>query len=106
MRNLIWKIYSDILGIKDLSKKVQFFHLIWFIWKGQFNGFDIQFFPFVPGEYPAMSSVFVDERDTFLAYSLRQASEAPFQDGCGHSDPPVVVGVVGIGHVKGKFNKF
>ena len=51
-----------------------------------------------------MSSVFVDERDTFLAYSLRQASEAPFQDGCGQSDPPVVVGVVGIGHVKGKFN--
>jgi len=58
------------------------------------------------GEYPAMSSVFVDERDTFLAYSLRQASEAPFQDGCGHSDPPVVVGVVGIGHVKGIVQKF
>ena len=35
------------------------------------------------GEYPAMSKVFVDERDTFLAYSLRQASEAPVQNGTG-----------------------
>ena len=52
-----------------------------------------------------MSSVFVDERDTFLAYSLKQASEAPFQNGCGESEPPVVVGVVGIGHVKGNFKE-
>ena len=52
-----------------------------------------------------MSSVFVDERDTFLAYSLKQASEAPFQNGCGESEPPVVVGVVGIGHVKGNLKK-
>merc|ERR1712156_73676 len=60
------------------------------------------------GEYPAMSRVFVDERDTFLAYSLRQASEAPVQNGSdgGLSEPPVIVGVVGIGHVNGIVQKF
>jgi len=58
------------------------------------------------GEYPAMSNVFVGERDTFLAYSLRQASEAPVQNGAGLPDPPVVVGVVGIGHVTGIVQKF
>ena len=51
-----------------------------------------------------MSRVFVDERDTFLAYSLRQAADAPFQSGC--SEPPVVVGVVGIGHMSGIQQKF
>ena len=51
-----------------------------------------------------MSRVFVDERDTFLAYSLRQAADAPFQSGC--SDPPVVVGIVGIGHMSGIQQKF
>ena len=50
-----------------------------------------------------MSEVFVDERDTFLAYSLRQAADAPIN---GSSEPPVVVGVVGIGHVKGIVQKF
>ena len=55
-----------------------------------------------------MSKVFVDERDTFLAYSLKQASEAPLQNGSdgGLSDPPVIVGVVGIGHVNGIVQKF
>lgn len=56
------------------------------------------------GTYPSMSRVFVDERDTFLAYSLRQAADAPFQSGC--SEPPVVVGVVGIGHMSGIQQKF
>lgn len=58
------------------------------------------------GEFPAMSRVFVDERDTFLAYSLQTAAEAPFQNGYGTGDPPVVVGVVGIGHVAGILQKF
>lgn len=53
-----------------------------------------------------MSRVFVEERDTFLAYSLQQAAEAPFQNGSGLTDPPVVVGVVGIGHVAGIVQKF
>ena len=63
---------------------------------------------FFKGEYPAMSKVFVDERDTFLAYSLKQASEAPLQNGSdgGLSEPPVIVGVVGIGHVNGIVQKF
>lgn len=56
------------------------------------------------GTYPSMSRVFVEERDTFLAYSLLQAADAPFQNGC--SEPPVVVGVVGIGHMSGIQQKF
>lgn len=54
------------------------------------------------GEFPALSKVFVKERDIYLAYSLSVAS-APFPvtpDGNGKV-PSVVVGVVGIGHVPG-----
>ncbi len=54
-----------------------------------------------------MSRVFVDERDTFLAYSLIQAADGPhFQDGVHNNEPKVVVGVVGIGHVAGIVKKW
>ena len=62
------------------------------------------------GEFPALSRVFVQERDLYLAHSLKLAANRPF----GHHSPsveysvadsileePVVVGVVGIGHVPG-----
>merc|ERR1712226_922379 len=61
------------------------------------------------GEFPALSRVFVQERDLYLAHSLKLAANRPF----GHRSPsnsaaqqfeheePVVVGVVGIGHVPG-----
>merc|ERR1740131_270926 len=43
------------------------------------------------GEFPALSRVFVEERDLFLAHSLQMAAETG----------DCVVGVVGIGHVPG-----
>jgi len=59
------------------------------------------------GEYPEMSKVFVEERDTFLAYSLKQAAlEIPIHDATRPREPRVVVGVVGLGHVAGIVNKF
>ena len=54
-----------------------------------------------------MSKVFVEERDTFLAYSLKQAAlEIPIHDATRPREPRVVVGVVGLGHVAGIVNKF
>ncbi|ESO99290.1 hypothetical protein LOTGIDRAFT_113686, partial [Lottia gigantea] len=54
------------------------------------------------GEFPALSRVFVDERDIFLTHSLKFAArpmlESPSANGL---IPSVVVGVVGIGHVPG-----
>ncbi|XP_076363630.1 traB domain-containing protein-like isoform X2 [Tachypleus tridentatus] len=54
------------------------------------------------GEFPALSTVFVKERDMYLAYSLRLAA-TPLQDPKSPNGmkPTVVVGVVGIGHVPG-----
>lgn len=54
------------------------------------------------GEFPALSKVFVKERDIFLAYSLRLAANPTpcMHSPCGEQ-PTVVVGVVGIGHVPG-----
>lgn len=54
------------------------------------------------GEFPALSKVFVQERDTFLANSLKLASQ-PIEhpDAPNGYIPTVVVGVVGIGHVPG-----
>lgn len=54
------------------------------------------------GKFPALSRVFVKERDIYLAHSLHLASTCiP----CIHTKagclPAVVVGVVGIGHVSG-----
>ncbi|KAL1435699.1 hypothetical protein MTO96_010485 [Rhipicephalus appendiculatus] len=54
------------------------------------------------GEFPALSKVFVKERDIFLAYSLRlAASPMPCMSNVSGEQPIVVVGVVGIGHVPG-----
>ena len=65
------------------------------------------------GEFPALSSVFVDERDIFLCHSLQMASEAvPAHalTASGHKldnyEPPTVVGVVGIGHMPGIMDKW
>jgi len=49
------------------------------------------------GEFPALSRVFVGERDLFLAHSLQMAAESPVPG----ATVPTVVGVVGIGHVPG-----
>ena len=66
-----------------------------------------EYFFFFTGEYPEMSKVFVEERDTFLAYSLKQAAlEIPIHDATRPREPRVVVGVVGLGHVAGIVNKF
>lgn len=48
------------------------------------------------GEFPALSRVFVKERDVYLAYSLKLAA-SPITS----SPTTTVVGVVGIGHVPG-----
>ncbi|CAB4066867.1 TraB domain-containing protein [Lepeophtheirus salmonis] len=67
------------------------------------------------GEFPALTKVFIDERDLFLAHSLKIAgSHSLLQHRrlntiSPHSDPPlitgddpaVVVGVVGLGHIDG-----
>ncbi|XP_054164110.1 traB domain-containing protein-like [Oppia nitens] len=54
------------------------------------------------GEFPALSNVFVNERDTYLAYSLwLAASPIPDMSLPSGSRPATVVGVVGIGHVPG-----
>jgi pheromone shutdown protein TraB len=64
---------------------------------------------FFLGEFPALSRVFVQERDLFLAHALRVAVDSPVKfvpEQCTPhhittNDPPVIVGVVGIGHVSG-----
>ena len=53
----------------------------------------------------------VEERDTFLAHSMRVAVEGPWRvapqkDDGGAAEAPVVVGVVGIGHVQGIVKKW
>ncbi|XP_064473461.1 traB domain-containing protein-like isoform X2 [Ornithodoros turicata] len=54
------------------------------------------------GEFPALSEVFVKERDIYLAYSLRLAARPmPCLSAVKGEEPAVVVGVVGIGHVAG-----
>ncbi|XP_041348740.1 traB domain-containing protein-like isoform X2 [Gigantopelta aegis] len=54
------------------------------------------------GEFPALSHVFVDERDVYLAHSLKVAARPLFcPDAPEGVIPSVVVGVVGIGHVPG-----
>ncbi|XP_021362981.1 traB domain-containing protein-like [Mizuhopecten yessoensis] len=61
------------------------------------------------GEFPALAKVVVEERDTFLAFSLKNAAVTfrEYQRKHGTeknkalAHPVVVVGVVGIGHVPG-----
>jgi len=49
------------------------------------------------GEFPALSTVFVEERDIFLAHSLQMAADTVPSGGSSRT----VVGVVGIGHQAG-----
>ncbi|XP_053377349.1 traB domain-containing protein-like isoform X3 [Mercenaria mercenaria] len=54
------------------------------------------------GEFPGLSEVFVKERDSFLAHSLKHAAQPlPHPVVPGAHLPSVVVGVVGMGHVPG-----
>ncbi|XP_072027334.1 traB domain-containing protein-like [Amphiura filiformis] len=54
------------------------------------------------GEFPALSEVFVTERDTFLTASLKACAQPiPNAEQEGDYVRPVVVGVVGIGHLPG-----
>ncbi|XP_015784086.1 traB domain-containing protein [Tetranychus urticae] len=52
-------------------------------------------------EYPPLSKVFVDERNTYLTYSLQLAASPIPCPQTKKLVPSVVVGVVGIGHVPG-----
>ncbi|CAF0812845.1 unnamed protein product [Didymodactylos carnosus] len=54
------------------------------------------------GDYPELSRVFVEERDQFLAYSLKKCAQPiPIETTADGFVPSTVVGVVGIGHVPG-----
>lgn len=58
----------------------------------------------ITGEFPALSEVFVGERDKYLAYSLWLAAtpvSCVHNQNGNHLQPQTVVGVVGIGHVPG-----
>ena len=60
------------------------------------------------GEFPALSRVFVQERDLCLAHSLQLAADDAAAEAKANNFPeaPSVVGVVGIGHVAGIINYF
>ncbi|KAJ8046873.1 TraB domain-containing protein [Holothuria leucospilota] len=54
------------------------------------------------GEFPGLSDVFVTERDLFLAQSLKLCAQpVPQPDSRTGYYLPVVVGIVGMGHVPG-----
>nr|CAG4646466.1 EOG090X0AQH [Macrothrix elegans] len=56
------------------------------------------------GEFPSLSRVFVQERDLCLAHSMQLAAADAAAEARSNSqltEPPSVVGVVGIGHVAG-----
>lgn len=54
------------------------------------------------GEFPGLSRVFIDERDAFLAHTLKHASQpVPHPAIQNQFIPTVSVGVVGMGHVPG-----
>lgn len=53
--------------------------------------------------FPEFKRVLIDERDIFLTYSLKQASQPiPNEFLAEGFSPACVVGVVGLGHCKGK----
>lgn len=59
------------------------------------------------GEFPALSRVFVEERDIYLAHSLKNLSKpVPLNDDPEKMLYPIVVGVVGIGHIPGIVNNW
>ena len=56
------------------------------------------------GEFPPLSRVFVQERDLCLAHSMQLAANDAAKEARSNpqlTEPPTVVGVVGIGHVAG-----
>lgn len=55
---------------------------------------------------PAVRHVFLDERDTYMAHSLQLASMQVQMDEKNNQMPSRVVGVVGIGHMKGIMAKY
>lgn len=56
----------------------------------------------ISDQYPQLSRVLIDERDQFLAYSLKKCSQLiPIETNETGFISPTVVGVVGIGHVQG-----
>lgn len=52
-------------------------------------------------EYPELGKVFIEERDTYLTYSLQMATQCTFENIDRVLEPTVAVGVVGIGHTPG-----
>ncbi|KAF6209830.1 hypothetical protein GE061_015581 [Apolygus lucorum] len=52
-------------------------------------------------EFPELGKVFIEERDTYLTYSLQMASNFMFQGPQNEIEPTVAVGIVGIGHMPG-----
>lgn len=59
------------------------------------------------GEFPALSRVFVEERDIYLAHSLKNLSKpVPLNEDPEKMLYPIVVGVVGIGHIPGIVNNW
>ncbi|CAE1328771.1 TraB domain-containing protein [Acanthosepion pharaonis] len=59
------------------------------------------------GEFPALSRVFVEERDIYLAHSLKNLSKpVPLNEDPEKILCPIVVGVVGIGHIPGIVNNW
>nr|CAG4638636.1 EOG090X0AQH [Cyclestheria hislopi] len=60
------------------------------------------------GEFPALSQVFVQERDLCLAHSLQLAAADAAKEAQDNkfTEAPAVVGVVGIGHVAGIVDYF
>ncbi|KAL7305342.1 hypothetical protein TKK_0002470 [Trichogramma kaykai] len=57
------------------------------------------------GEYPVIKKVFVEERDTYLTYSLQLACRTRIHPN-GVKEPTRVVGVVGAGHTLGIVEKW
>lgn len=55
---------------------------------------------------PAVRHVFLDERDTYMAHSLQLAAMHQLVDAGNNPLPSRVVGVVGIGHMKGIIEKW
>eukprot|EP00118_Oscarella_pearsei_P004719 m.20611 g.20611 ORF g.20611 m.20611 type:complete len:310 (+) comp28048_c0_seq1:80-1009(+) len=58
------------------------------------------------GEFPDLTKVFVEERDAYLAHTLRCASQPAHSQLMGGKEPVIAVGVVGIGHVQGIVNNW
>ncbi|XP_067936281.1 traB domain-containing protein-like [Watersipora subatra] len=58
------------------------------------------------GEFPSLTRVFVDERDVFLAHSLKRSTQVQLGPAGQYTRPIKVVAVLGIGHVNGVVKKW